>query len=123
MSDVPYYLSPTVPALPQDGSIDLFNFDTLRGSNVYETKNVDSVWDSLSEIPTKAGTWVYDSTTGVFSAVTGFAADAADSVKQNISSLLDSIRSNLLLVVAIGLGIIWVVARSGILTQVSGFIK
>lgn len=113
--DTPYYLSPNVAPIPMGGSIDLFNYDTLQGT-AYDG-SVASIWDELASIPEKAGNWVYDSATGTWSAVSGFASDAADSLTGSFNSLMSTIKTNLILVIGGFLVIVWVIAKSGILGQ------
>lgn len=119
MAEIPYFLDPSKAPIEATGNIDLFNYDTLQG--IKYDGSVKSVWEELADVPGKVGGYVWDATSSSWKAVTDFAGDAVSTVENKLSNFLDAVKSNLLLVLVGGLVVIWIIAKSGILTQLAAF--
>lgn len=116
--ETPYYLKPNSDITQNPiGTIDVFNYDTLQGSE--PAKKDQGLWESLSESVSTAGNYIWDPIEGVWTSTKELASNALSSAQSGIESAISSIKWNLILLVAGGLLVIWIIAKSGIIKQVS----
>ena len=108
-----------------------FNYDYTQIPTNYDSK---SFWEELSEPVVTGGAYVWDTAAGTWeSAKVGLSSigdklvnvvdSAGNSVTNFYSNLIDSLRTNLLIVVAVLLLVVWVLAKSGLLVQIAAFLK
>ena len=114
--ETPFYLSNDVSQQNQGDllfQIPIFSSPNLTGVQ-YTPEQMGGVWESLK-----------DSTSGLIADTTNYVFDSANNVwtkttsalSDTISDTFSTIRNSFLLLLGVGLVIIWVVAKSGILTQ------
>lgn len=122
---IPYYLAREVND-PAFGTIELFpqNADYLSSDytkNTYQATT--SVWQSLANTAEdtldKAGDYVWDAAAGVWKSAKDLAGEATGGIMAAIQKWFDFVKTNLLLAVGVLLVVVWVVAKSGILSQIS----
>ena len=108
-----------------------FNYDYTQVPMNYDSK---SFWEELSEPVVQGGAYVWDTAAGTWESVkTGVSSigdkleNVVDSAGQSVTnfytSLMDQLKSNLLYIVVLLLVVVWVLAKSGLLVQLSAFLK
>lgn len=104
-----------------------FDYDYSQVPMNYDSK---SFWEELAEPVQDAGSYVWDTATGTWESVKESASavgskvasvvdSAGNSVSTFYSNIIDSLKENLIFVVVILLAVIWILAKSGILSQIA----
>jgi hypothetical protein len=121
---VPFYLDPNsqIVNVPPSESI----FDIKIDPTYIQYPGSKSFWQEMAEVPSEAGQFVYSSVEGVWKSAkesvlgaADFASDLVDSAGNKLGSVFTYLRDNLIILFVVLIGGIYLVAKSGILTQVA----
>ena len=92
-------------------SIDNYNADYAAQSK--------SIWSEAAGDLSSAGGYVWDEAKGAWVSAKDVVASVATGATDYLSGLIDSIKENILIGIGILLVVIWVIAKSGILSQLN----
>jgi len=118
MANIPAALDPTWN--PAFGTIDLFDTKTLpQGGGMAFDSSVESVWNTLADMPSKVIDYTTESFTSVWTGVSDLGADLVNAAENKVSSFLTT--TGWIIVVGVGLLLltIYVLGKSGITKDVA----
>lgn len=125
--DTPYYLTPNSG---NQGDV-LFNIPIYSAPNpqgpVQTSGMLESVWTSVAETSKSlvgdASDYVFDTVSNTWVSVKDAVKDTITEGLEGVQGVFDWAKYQILFIVGGLLIVVWVVAKSGILTQASGFLK
>ena len=118
MNTVPYYLNPEVDTDPT-GTINIFNMDTL--SSIQYQKPPENIWQEIGQDLNQTGDWVWDGVEGVWKNAKEGINSLGVAVNESIKEGYSILKTEIIFWLGAALIIIWIVAKSGILTQAAKF--
>lgn len=128
MSEVPFYLNPNptpfhqIPIFGASGdlvtSIPLYPDPVLGTAQVSNSDSqLENVWRTVSESVGDFSGGVVDGVKRSWDTILDAGSSIGEGFKDQVTGLWDWAKSQILMVLVIGLVVVWVVAKSGILKQ------
>ena len=122
MESIPFYLRADyqTPGITEVPLVDL-GYDYTKNAGVPAKST--SLWQDIADSADSGVNVVFDKANGAWKEIKSTTQEVLQAPLTAAQGLLDSVKENILWIAVVGLIIIIVVARTGILTQVAGLIK
>lgn len=119
-STIPFYLRATYdPPKPNEVGFDT-NYDYSYESS--KGQSPTTLWQDIASSADSGITTVFDKASGTWQAIKDTGSEIIHAPVALAGSLLDTLKENILWVLVVGLVVIIVVAKTGILKQAQGFL-
>ena len=118
---IPFYLREAYnPPKPTEAGID-FSYDYSYLDS--RSKTSTGLWEELAQATDSGINTVFDKASGTWKAVKDATTEIIQAPISALGSIMDTLKENILWVLVVGLVVIVVVAKTGIIKQAAGLLK